>query len=341
MKNVRHFLVASLRKLPFGETYIQARRKKRLTLRYGVLKSELAKVPIIHSGIETIDGNEFPYVVLDDKTTLFGRWPNEAERGMYTFWKDELASSITPETIRVAMDVVLRYLYPHAMPHLTMPYSREKRSCCHPQHIETIEDLPEISTEQKNVLKETFIPNPGDTFLDIGAYMGYGAIRMSKALGLPGKVIAVEADPDSRQLLEYNVRHNHLTNVIIIPKAIWDRDAVTIHLNRSGRQSNSLVDNIISTSDNTVPIQTMTIDTLLQENTSGCVDIVSITINGAEVEAIRGMRKTLRECKHIHVTMAGWYERNGVRICDIVSPILRQAGLRVYIGQKGGLLAWK
>jgi len=190
-------------------------------------------------------------------------------------------------------------------------------------------------------LKETFIPKPGETFLDVGAYMGYGAIRMSKALGVTGKVIAVEADPDARQLLEYNVQRNHLTNIVIVPNAIWDKDAVTMDFNRSGRQSNSLVNSVVLASANAIPVHTVTIDTLLQKHTNGCVSIASITINGAEIEAIRGMKRTLRQCKHVRLTIAGWYERNGMRICDIVSPILRQEGFHVHIGKKGGLLAWK
>jgi len=340
MSNIRQFFVGKLRMLPFGEDFLQSRRSKRLSQRFFALKNELVKLPIIHSGVETLDEGDVPYVVLKNQITLFGRWPNQLERDLYALWKDDLSSMITDATIRVAIDAVLRYLYPHSMPYLIMPYSREQRSCFHPQHIETIDDLPQVSYEEKAYLKEVFPPKPGDTFLDIGAYMGYGAIRMSKAVGPSGKVIAVEADPNSGQLLDYNVQHNQLTNITTVHKAIWNEDCAILNLKRSGRQANSLVEDIISTSDS-VPIETITIDTLLGEHTDGCADIISITINGAEVEAIQGMRQTLARCKHFRLAMAGWYTRDGKRICDIVSPTLRQAGLQISIGEKGGLLAWK
>jgi hypothetical protein len=47
-----------------------------------------------------------------------------------------------------------RYFYPHAMPHLTMPYRRRRRKTAfHPQHVETISDLPILAPEEKNMLK--------------------------------------------------------------------------------------------------------------------------------------------------------------------------------------------
>jgi len=69
--------------------------------------------------------------------------------------------------------------------------------------------------------------------------------------------------------------------------------------------------------------------------------LISITINGAEVEAVEGMKDNLARCRHIRLSIAGWYKRGNQRICKIILPMLKESGLSVFIGRKGGVIAWK
>lgn len=308
--------------------------------KHKALLAELSRVPVVQSGCERLRGHQTPFVVLKDDTVLYGKWPTQFEREIYTRWRDSIAPTISEDTIRVAMDVILRYLYPHAMPQLTMPYPRRGRKCFHLQHIETIEDLPGLSRARKNELKEIYSPKPGESFLDIGAYIGYGTIRLSKELGAGARIIAVEPDPDSLRLLECNVLCNNLSNVTIVPKAVWNRAGAALDLHKRSRQASSLIANAVDPRG-FVSVQTTTVDAILEDVDGCCVDITSVTVNGAEVEAVEGMKDTLYRCRHIRLSIAGWYKRGNQRICDIISPILRQSGLEVAIGQKGGVLAWK
>jgi len=146
------------------------------------LIDQLSKVPIVSSGCNSLDDAEIPFVILNDGTKLYGQLPNQSEREMYFQCKGIILPSIHENAIRVAIDVICRYLFPHAMPQLTMPYSRKARQCFHPQHIDTIEDLSGLSCNQKNELKELFSPTAVDGFIDVGAYMGYGTIRLNKEL---------------------------------------------------------------------------------------------------------------------------------------------------------------
>lgn len=69
------------------------------------------------------------------------------------------------------------------------------------------------------------------------------------------------------------------------------------------------------------------------------VSLVSLTINGAELEAIRGMRRTL----NLHrpkTVVAGWYKRDGVAICDLAARELDSLGYQSAIGSRGRLSAW-
>jgi len=304
------------------------------------LLKELTKVPIILSSVENLDGIDTPFVVLKDKTILYGQSPSLLDRKIYNRAKNTLPSTITEKTIRVAIDVIMRYLYPHSMPHLTMPYPRIKRRCFHYQHIETIDDIPGLSTLEKEYLKKLYTPKNGELILDVGAYMGYGTVRLSKEIGTNGHVIAVEADSDALCLLKHNISSNNLSNVTVMPKAIWNQANLVLDLSKSSRQANSLITNIVEPL-NSSTVETTTVDEIVQMLDSRRVDFISLTVNGAELEAVKGMKETLTNCSHIRLSIAGWYKRDNKRICEIIYPLLREYGLQVAVGRKGGVLAWK
>jgi FkbM family methyltransferase len=303
------------------------------------LKEELSRIPVIESGIEKQD--KIPFIILESGLTLFGKPPTEFQQDVYFYWEDCINPEITMETIGVAIDAITRYFYPHIMPQLTMPYPRKIRSVFgHRQHIETIEDLPDLPQEEKEELRSVFSPRAGEVFLDVGSYMGYGAIRLSQIMGVDSRIIAVEAEPSNLEILTKNVKHNNINNITIVPKAIWNREGFLDFHRRGSRQANSLVGEVVNPSDS-IQVEVTTIDDLLCKLEIKNVDLVSITINGAEVEAIEGMKKTLMNSDHIRMRIAGWYERDGRRISDIISPMLTKYGYEIAIGTDGGLLAWR
>ena len=315
-------------------------RHGRSDRRNWALRAELARASIVEAGRDDSAGREAPFVRLKDGTVLYGRWPSDSERAMYARWCKDICPVITEDTFRVAVDVVLRYLYPHAMPYLTMPYRCRERRCFHRTHMDTIDDLRGFSTASKTKLKEFYMPRPGEVFLDVGSYMGFGTVRMSQAMGPSGTVVAVEADPNILWLLEHNIRSNGLTNVTVIPKAAWNQDGGKLTLFMGKRQANSLVAEVIDASG-AADVETITVDSILEGATGGRVDRASFTINGAEVEAVEGMAETFRRQKHMRLSLTGFYERGGQRVADIIARRLRAAGFEVAVGRRGFLLAWR
>ena len=63
---------------------------------------------------------------------------------------------------------------------------------------------------------------PGDTFVDVGANIGYFTLLASQLVGRSGRVIAIEPSPANLELLEQNVSANRAANVRIIPAAVSD-----------------------------------------------------------------------------------------------------------------------
>jgi FkbM family methyltransferase len=62
---------------------------------------------------------------------------------------------------------------------------------------------------------------PGMTFVDAGANIGYFTILGSDLVGADGHVYAVEPDPINRAILEANLERNGCTNVTVLPYAAW------------------------------------------------------------------------------------------------------------------------
>jgi hypothetical protein len=84
----------------------------------------------------------------------------------------------------------------------------------------------------------------------------------------------------------------------------------------------------------------MSLDDVVAELGLAKVDAVSITINGAEPDALAGAFRLLREMRPIRIVAAGWYQRNGTTVGTLASSILRAAGLRVHHDVGGAVLAW-
>jgi len=76
-------------------------------------------------------------------------------------------------------------------------------------------DVVIIADEHENFLREKFKPENGHIVIDLGAHVGKYAIRSGKMVGKEGKVIAVEAEPQSYEMMCKNIELNNLQNIVI------------------------------------------------------------------------------------------------------------------------------
>lgn len=65
---------------------------------------------------------------------------------------------------------------------------------------------------------------PGDTFVDIGAHVGRYSLVAARAVGSSGRVIAVEADPETSAILARNVARNASAHVEVVRVGVSDRN---------------------------------------------------------------------------------------------------------------------
>jgi len=237
----------------------------------------------------------------------------------------------------MAADVVCRYLYPHADPTVAPPYPNRERGTFHPQHRDCIEDIPNFSATQKRDMMERFRLRSDDVVLDIGSYIGYGALRLSEQVGKTGIVVSVEADHRNQRMFEKNMQENQIANVHLVPRAIWSsRGQREIYWNDS--QLNSLVDGIVL-QGNTRTVETDSVDNIVKEKELKEVSLISLTVNGAEIEALRGAEQTLLNFGP-RLTIAGWYERDGVPLHREITSLLSECNYQTEVGRYGRVYGW-
>lgn len=123
----------------------------------------------------------------------------------------------------------------------------------------------------------------GDTVIDGGANIGYFTLLLSRLVGSTGKVIAVEPSPPSLAKLRHNLEINKVTNVEVVPKALWSESGKTLdfHLTEyGGYDSLTKTDKTIQT----VQVETVSLKDVLSDH---FVRMLKLDLEGCEIEALK------------------------------------------------------
>jgi FkbM family methyltransferase len=130
---------------------------------------------------------------------------------------------------------------------------------------------------------------PGMTAIDIGANVGYHALRMARHVGAAGHVVAVEPAPGAAARLRRNLALNDFVNVAIVAAALGDTDA-----EEAGLQLQSSYPLSGRGGPQRVLTRVARLDSLVVERQLGRVDFIKMDVDGQEARVLRGAVETLR-----------------------------------------------
>jgi FkbM family methyltransferase len=170
-----------------------------------------------------------------------------------------------------------------------------------------------IPREEK--LGPHLIMQKGETFVDVGANIGYYSLRVAKEYSAKGvMVIAIEAHPDNYKALSKNIELNDFKCVRPINKAVSDhKGIVRLYERVDGRNrirseyyslSNAFLNesNFARPEGGSLEVECDTLDNILGEQR---VDVMKIDVEGAEVSALKGATRTLKNLRKIIVEVHG------------------------------------
>jgi FkbM family methyltransferase len=133
---------------------------------------------------------------------------------------------------------------------------------------------------------------PGDVVIDAGACWGDTSLFFADLAGPDGRVLAMEFDAHNLEVCHRNAGRNPRVAERIdwVERALWDEPGQRIAYEPAGYGTRL----VRGWGDSAAAITT-TIDDLVAERDLDRVDFIKMDIEGAELQALRGAERTLRE----------------------------------------------
>lgn len=176
--------------------------------------------------------------------------------------------------------------------------------------------------ERETVAQVEKLVRPGMTVLDIGAHIGYYALRCARLAGQNGRVIAFEPHPRTFQTLSANLRAYPTVTPLQIAVAeaegsaeLYDYlmmsasgslhyDEALRDLQRAQVGEADIAPRISSDfAAETFTVRTRPIDAVLAELGVSRVDVIKMDIEGAEMAALRGMQTIIANSPGLALVM--------------------------------------
>jgi FkbM family methyltransferase len=165
-------------------------------------------------------------------------------------------------------------------------------------------------------------PKQGDVIVDVGAELGTDTVAFSRAVGPSGRVIAIEAQPETYEMLLKTIEANGLTNVLPLCLAVADKPGEVFITAGEGTVANYL-------SDQGERVAADTLDNILCDVPR--IDFLKMNIEGAEQLAIKGMDETIAKTACIAIACHDFVDQNNewFQTIEKVESYLRFKGFEV------------
>lgn len=171
---------------------------------------------------------------------------------------------------------------------------------------------------------------PGDTVVDVGANIGYYTCYFARLVGPKGHVVAFEPAPDLIDILRDNVAYNGYAHVQIENQAVTEKSGPLTLFMEAGKPEDNRIFSDGEGNRTAQPVDGVCLDDVpfLKDHPPA---FIKMDIQGAEIFAIRGMRRLLGESPDVCVLLEYWpygLIRAGYRPEELVEELLK-VGLQV------------
>jgi FkbM family methyltransferase len=175
---------------------------------------------------------------------------------------------------------------------------------------------------------------PGDTFVDVGANIGYFSVLASQLVGPSGRVVAIEASEAFNQRLAQNARLNGCANIRAAHTAVSDkRQTLTFILASSANMGANSIVPYDGPAESTFDIEAYPLPDVLEADEIATARVIKVDVEGAEGSVVRGMAPLLDRLRpDAEITVEVTPERME-QLGDSVEELLdtmRGAGFNVY-----------
>jgi FkbM family methyltransferase len=183
----------------------------------------------------------------------------------------------------------------------------------------------------------------GETIVQVGATPGGELLRQAEIVGETGRVIAIEPERGNLEGLRKMLDEESIKNVTLVPKGAWrekGKQRLLLSPIFSGDHkievSGVLHDNDLRPENyqSFTEVEVDTVDNILRTLGISHVDYVKITINGAELEVLKGMEETLKG--DLRLWVKGHALKDGQPLHQAIASFLKERGFSVQITKGEG-----
>jgi FkbM family methyltransferase len=188
--------------------------------------------------------------------------------------------------------------------------------------------LNEISEVMVNALYDRdFAFKKGDVVVDAGSRIGTFTAKISACVGEKGRIVAIEPEPENYACLVKNIRANRLDNVIPVRKILWSNPGrMPLYLSGNSFSHSTYCDAFFGSTGESIEVEADSLDNILEEAGIDRVDFIKMDIEGSEVEALKGMKKTLESDPAMAI--AAYHPINGQPTYKAVIAELQRLGFK-------------
>jgi FkbM family methyltransferase len=148
---------------------------------------------------------------------------------------------------------------------------------------------------------------PGETFIDVGANIGYFSLLAADQVGVSGRIVAIEADPRIFATLSRIKALNPSAPITLKHVAIGAEDGTLRLAGFDDTQDNWGISRVVAANApeaaGTFEVAARPLDSLLDELRIGTVDLLKMDIEGAELFALQGMRHGLSSGRYRRILL--------------------------------------
>jgi FkbM family methyltransferase len=146
---------------------------------------------------------------------------------------------------------------------------------------------------------------PGATFLDVGANIGYYSALALAHIGPHGRVVSVEPDPEAFGYLQRTVVANGGERATLVNKGLADvPGTLRLYRNASNRGDNRLYANDLAGSF--VEVEVARADDVLAGLGIDQVDLIKMDVQGFEGKVLSGLERTIRNSDSLVLLSEFW-----------------------------------
>lgn len=158
----------------------------------------------------------------------------------------------------------------------------------------------------QNSLPTEFVVNKGDTVVQIGTPRPRTMKRFLRAVGSGGTLVIVEAMPENQARLEQVIKTENIKNAIVVKGAASSENRMGELLispyigDHKIETSGIVMDNDLKPGNDyktRIPVRFFTLDEELPKHGIDKFDYLSVTVNGAEAEVLKGASNILKRCE--------------------------------------------